>query len=72
MVYQVANNFAQKKKKKKEDKNIRQKYQGVQDKTKITGITLADNNRLDTEVVITLKYLHNVWGSLDLPLINCD
>ena len=40
--------------------------------TKITGITPTDNNRLDTEVVITLRYLRNFWRSLDLPLINCD
>ena len=70
MVYQVANNFAQKKKKKTKiyDKNNR-KYKTRQ---KITGITSGDNNRLDTEVVIRLKYLCNFWRSLDLPLINCD
>ena len=56
MVYQVANNFAREKK----DKNIRQKEWGIQDKTKIKGITPADNNRLDTEVVITLKYLRKI------------
>ena len=27
---------------------------------------------LNTEVTIPLKYLRNVWSSLDLPLINCE
>ena len=40
-------------------------------KTKIKGRTLDDNNMLDTEVVIPLKYLSNFWRFLDLPLINC-
>ena len=31
----------------------------------------ADNNRLDTEVVVPLKSLSNFWRSLDLPLIIC-
>ena len=29
-------------------------------------------NRLNTEVVVPLKYLSNFWKSLDLPLINCE
>ena len=40
-------------------------------KIKIIGRTSANNNALDTEVVVTLKYLSNFWRSLDLPLINC-
>ena len=40
-------------------------------KTKIIGSTPADNNTLDTEVVVSLKYLSNFWGSLDLLIINC-
>ena len=39
-------------------------------KTKIKGSTLADNNRLDTEVVVPIKYLSNFLKFLDLPLIN--
>ena len=30
------------------------------------------NNTLDAAVVVTLKYLHNFWKFLDLPLINCE
>ena len=30
------------------------------------------NNILDAKVVVPLKYLCNFWGSLDLPLINCE
>ena len=40
-------------------------------KTKIIEIIPADNNTLDTEVVVPLNYLSNFWRSLDLPLINC-
>ena len=41
-------------------------------KTKIIGNMSNNNNILDTEVVIPLKYLSNFWTSLDLPLINCE
>ena len=40
--------------------------------TKITGKTLDNGSRLDTEVVVPLKYLSNFLRSLDLPLINCE
>ena len=40
-------------------------------KTKIIGRTPNNNNILDAEVVVPLKYLSNFWRSLDLPLINC-
>ena len=41
-------------------------------KTKIIRRTPNDNNVLDAEVVVPLKYLSNFWRSLDLPLINCQ
>ena len=41
-------------------------------KTKISGRTPNDNNPLDANVVVLLKYLSNFWRSLDLPLINCE
>ena len=31
-----------------------------------------NNNILDAEVVVLLKYLNNFWRSLDLPLVNCE
>ena len=34
--------------------------------------TPNNNNILDTEVVVPLKYLSNFWRSLDLPLTNCE
>ena len=40
--------------------------------TKVIGSTLADNNELDTEVVIPLKYLRNFWIFLDLLLIKYE
>ena len=41
-------------------------------KKKIIGTTPADNNTLDTEAVILLKYLRNFLGFLNLRLINCE
>ena len=41
-------------------------------KKKLMGSTPEDNNILDAEVVIPLKYLSNFWRSFDLPLINCE
>ena len=41
-------------------------------KTKVIGSTSDDNNILEVEVVVPLKYLSNFWRSLDLPLINCE
>ena len=40
-------------------------------KTKITGKTTINTSRLNAEVVVPLKYLSNVWRSLNLPLNNC-
>ena len=39
-------------------------------KTKITGKTLAIASRLDTKIVVPLKYMGNPWRSFDLPLIS--
>ena len=41
-------------------------------KTKLIGRKLNDNNTLDTEVVVPLKYLSNFWRFLSLSLINCE
>ena len=41
-------------------------------KTKIIGNTPNDNDILDADIVVPLKYLSNFWRSLDLPLINCE
>ena len=40
-------------------------------KTKIIWRTQNDNI-LDTEIVVPLKYLSNFWRSLDFSLINCE
>ena len=40
--------------------------------TKITGSTPDKNSRLDTKIVLSLKYLSNFWRSLNLPSINCE
>ena len=41
-------------------------------KTKIIGRISNNNNTLDTEVVIPLKYLIKFWRSLDFSLINYE
>ena len=41
-------------------------------KTKIIGSTSNNNSRLNTEVIVPLKYLNNFKRSLDFPLINCE
>ena len=41
-------------------------------KTKLIGSTPNDNNTLNEDVVVPLKYVSNFWRSLDLPLINCE
>ena len=40
--------------------------------TKIKGSMPNNNNILDAEVVVPLKYLSKFWGFLDLSLINCE
>ena len=42
-------------------------------KTSITG-KLEGNNveKDDVKIVVPLKYLSNVWRTLDMPLFNCD
>ena len=32
----------------------------------------TNNNRLNTEVFVPLKYLSNFWMELDLPLTDCE
>ena len=41
-------------------------------KMKIIGGIPSNNNTLDTEPVVPLKYLSNFWRFLDFPLINCE
>ena len=41
-------------------------------KTKLIGCTPDDNNILDAEVVVPLKYSSKFWRSLDLSLINYE
>ena len=41
-------------------------------KTKLIGRTPDDNNTLNAEVVVPLKYLSKFWRFLDLPLTNCE
>ena len=39
-------------------------------KVKITGKTPDDGNTKDVDLIVSLKYLSNSWGTLGMPLIN--
>ena len=41
-------------------------------KLKITENTPIDGNTKDAEVIIQLKYLSNIWRTLEMPLIGCE
>ena len=41
-------------------------------KVKITGKTPADRNTKNVEIIVPLKYLSNIWRTLEMPLINCE
>ena len=40
-------------------------------KTKITG-QANDDGIINVEIMVSLKYLSNFWGTLEMPLINCE
>ena len=54
------------------NKTITSKSFKVKTKTNKKIGSLPDNNILNAEVVVLLKYLSNFWEFLDLPLINCE
>ena len=41
-------------------------------KIKITGKTPADKNMKNVEILMPFKHLTNFWGTLEMPLINCE
>ena len=40
-------------------------------KQKTTGQT-NDDGRINVEIMVPLKYLSNIWRTLEMPLINCE
>ena len=52
--------------------NINNNDNNFKYKTKIIGSAPDNENKLNTEVVVSLKYLSNFGRSFDLPLINCE
>ena len=54
------------------NKNNTTESRSFEYKTKLTGSTSANNNRLEAEVVVLLKYLSNFWISHGFHLINCE
>ena len=41
-------------------------------KVQITGKTPNNGNTKDVEIIVQLKYLSNLWRTLEMPLINCE
>ena len=41
-------------------------------KLKLTGKTPVALNTKDVKIAISLKCLSNFWGTLEIPLINCE
>ena len=41
-------------------------------KKEITGKAPAARNTNDVEIIVPLKYLRNLWITLEMPLINCE
>ena len=41
-------------------------------KEKITGNTSSNGNTKDVQIIVPLKYLRNLWRTLEMPLINCE
>ena len=41
-------------------------------KVKITGKPPDNGNTKDVEIIVPLKYLSNLWRTLEMPLINCE
>ena len=41
-------------------------------KTSITGKLEGNNTEKEVEIVVPLKYLNNLWRTLQIPLINCQ
>ena len=41
-------------------------------KIKITGKNPATGNTKDVEIIVPLKYLNNLWETLEMLLINCE
>ena len=41
-------------------------------KIKLTGQTNNDRRIVNVEIMVPLKYLSNFWGTLEMPLINCE
>ena len=46
--------------------------ESFESKIKMTGNTPNNGNRKSHEIIVPLKYLSNFWGTLEIPLINCE
>ena len=47
-------------------------YESFKSKIKITGRTPVGGNEKNVEIMVPLKYLSNIWRTLELPLIDCE
>ena len=41
-------------------------------KARITERAPADGNTKNVEIIVPFKYLSDFWGTLEMPLINCE
>ena len=41
-------------------------------KIRITGKSPNNDNEKNVEIMVPLKYLSNIWRTLEMPLINCE
>ena len=55
-----------------DNNNINNNDKHIKCKTKIIGSASDNENKLNTGVVVSLKYLSNFGRSFDLPLIDCE
>ena len=46
--------------------------ESIKFKVKITGKAPNNDNEKDVEIMVPLKYLSNLWRTLEMPLINCE
>ena len=53
------------------DDNI-EDSESFKSKIKITGKASDDDNEKNVEIMVPSKYLSNFWGTLEMPLINCE
>ena len=47
-------------------------FESSKSEIEITGITSADGNSKNVEIMVPLRYLSIFWRQFEIPLINCE